>query len=62
MIIYEYVEKHTCASCAYYKFEGLLEKSICTKHNYIYCFPEESCKFWEESSDVYHDKRPINKY
>lgn len=55
----EYAEKYTCASCAYYRFEGQSEKGRCEKFS-AYYWPYDKCKnHWTEASDWYRDKRPV---
>lgn len=61
MVIEEYAEKYTCGSCAHFRFEGEREKGWCDKFS-AYYWPGDDCKnHWEEASDWYRDKRPVNK-
>lgn len=62
MTIYGYAEKWKCGSCSYYKFEGENERCKCHHpRTGGYYYPWEECKYWEEASDWYRDKRPLRK-
>ena len=62
MTIYGNADKNTCASCSHYKFEGEHEKCKCSNNRTSgYYYPWDSCKYWEEASDWYRDKRPLQR-
>lgn len=44
------VEKGSCASCRFYRFEREDDTNKCTEHGHYY-WPDDSCKRWEESSE-----------